>query len=68
MGRRSLPDRTRGNWRVGSLTPDKLNEIALMLGFSHGEGGAVGKMLDAIAAGDYLVIPKDVLKKRAKNG
>lgn len=58
MGRRSLPDRTRANWRVGNDTPIVLNAIAINLGFSHGDGGAVGKMLDAIASGEYLVVRK----------
>ena len=69
MGRRSRPNQKRASWRVGEETPERLSDIALMLGFVHGNGGAVGKMLDAIASGEYLIIPKTtqpktILKKK----
>jgi hypothetical protein len=64
MGRKAIEGRVRGNWRVNKNTPDELSKIATMLGFLHGNGGATGKMLDAIASGDYVIVPKAVLARK----
>lgn len=66
MGRRALEGRVRANWRVDAQTPAELNVIAVTLGFPHGEGGAVGKMLDAVASGDYLIVPRSSLEKKSR--
>jgi ERCC4-type nuclease len=68
MGRRAIEGRVRGNWRVNESTPNELSKIATMLGFLHGRGGATGKMLDAIASGDYVIVPKSVIERKSKNG
>lgn len=68
MGRKVAEGRIRGNWRVDKETPSGLSEIAMMLGFTYGGSGAVGKLLDAIAVGDYLIIPKPTTKKKTKGG
>jgi hypothetical protein len=56
MGRTKL-DRTVIQARVNSDTPEKLKQMALLLGFQWGAEGNTGKFLDAIAK-----IPIDHLK------
>ena len=57
MGRPKL-DRTVIQARVNSDTPEKLKQMALLLGFQWGDDGNTGKLLDAIAE-----IPAQKLEK-----
>jgi hypothetical protein len=63
MGREKL-DRVQKHFRVDRNTPEKLNQIAIGLGFKYGKGGAIGELLDAIARGDIALMPQ---KKRLTN-
>ena len=57
MGRPKL-DRTVIQARVNLDTPEKLKQMALLLGFQWGDDGNTGKLLDAIAE-----IPAQKLEK-----
>lgn len=54
-GRKKL-DRTSLHARVAPVTPEKLKEIAEKLGYIHGNEGSTGKLLDAIASGEIILI------------
>jgi hypothetical protein len=57
MGRKKQ-DRRPFTVRVANNTPQKLKEIAALLGFEHGGGGKTGGLLDAIADGDIILLKK----------
>lgn len=61
MGRKPQ-ERTSLHARVHSATPGKIKEIALMLGFVYNFEGSTGLLLDAIAQGDYIVVPSKTKK------
>jgi len=42
--------------RVGSQTAEKLKEIAFKLGYVYDSEGSTGKLLDAIASGEVILI------------
>jgi len=48
--------RTALGARVSAATPDKLKALAEALGYLYGGGGSVGKLLDAIASGEVLLV------------
>lgn len=51
------------HFRVDEITPNELSRIAVTLGYIYGNGGAVGEMLDAIAKGELLIVPKENWEK-----
>lgn len=61
-GRKKL-DRKQMQARVANDTPEKLHEIAASMGYTHGQGAAIGTFLDAIAERRLVVIPEEVWKK-----
>lgn len=56
MGRRKTEDRIPQSYRLAAASPEKLHQIALSLGYRWGKAGAVGKLLDAIANGEIILI------------
>lgn len=62
MPRKKL-NKVSSHFRVDERTPDELSRIAVTLGYIYGSGGAVGEMLDAIASGNLIVIPKENWEK-----
>jgi hypothetical protein len=65
MGRTALGKVAIGG-RVNPATVAFLNELAISKGMVYGQGGAIGQLLDAIAAGDYVVVPKTSYEKLLK--
>lgn len=61
-GRKPL-ERTDLHARVAPGTPGALSEKAQALGFAYGKGGATGELLDAIAAGYFVLIPQEDWEK-----
>lgn len=57
MGRKKQENRTSFHVRVDKSTPRKLNQLALLMGYKYGDGGAVGEFLDAIAHLDIKLVP-----------
>ncbi len=58
-GRKKL-DRTNLHARVAPSTPETIKAIALAFGFEHGGEGSTGKLMDAIASGEVLLVQKVV--------
>lgn len=56
MPRSKKLDRTRMLARVASDTPEKMKNIAQALGYVYDEEGSAGKLLDAIACGEVLLV------------
>ncbi len=58
--------------RVAPETSEKLKEKALILGFVYDGEGSIGKLLDAIASEEIVLVPKPsweaVLKKNKISG
>lgn len=54
-GRKRL-DRTSLHARVAPQTVEKLKEIASKLGYIYDNEGSTGKLLDAIASGEIILI------------
>jgi hypothetical protein len=63
---RPKEDKTTVNYRVKPNTPDRLNKIAACLGYTYGQGGAIGKLLDDIAEGRLKVFSVEDLEKIKK--
>ena len=59
LNRRSKQRKISSHFRIKRTTAVELSHIAANLGYIYGHGGAVGEMLDAIAKGDLLLIPKE---------
>lgn len=57
MPRKKL-NRVNLHSRVSPETPQKLKGIAKAMGFVWGNKGETGKLLDAIANGEILIVPK----------
>lgn len=57
MGRKKL-DRSYIHVRVSPATPDKLKQIALLMGFTYADEGSIGQLLDAIAEAKIDLKPK----------
>ncbi|MBW4680555.1 MAG: hypothetical protein KME19_10605 [Microcoleus vaginatus WJT46-NPBG5] len=49
--------------RVAPETPSALRREAIKLGFIHGKGAALGKLLDAWAGGEFVLIRREYLEK-----
>lgn len=68
MGRKAL-NKVQKHFRVNSETVDRLNELAVAMGYIFGrkEDGtpipATGELLDAIGSGEVLLVPS---KKQSK--
>ncbi len=63
---RAKQDKERLTVRVSPGTSEKLNNIAEIMGYTYGDRGATGELMDAIAQGNILLIPcKDILKVAA---
>ncbi len=62
MPRKKL-NKVSAHFRIDEETPSELSRIAVTLGYIYGSGGAVGEMLDAIASGELLIIPKENWEK-----
>jgi hypothetical protein len=54
-GRKKL-NRESLHARVAPGTAEKLKEIAYLLGYSYNDEGSTGQLLDAIAAGNLVLI------------
>jgi hypothetical protein len=67
VGRKKL-ERTNLHARVAPGTGDKLKEIAQILGFTHGNEGSTGQLLDAIADGELILIATKNRSYVDKNG
>jgi hypothetical protein len=48
--------RIQKHFRVAESTPAKLSALAIALGYTYGKGAALGELLDAIAAGEVLLV------------
>lgn len=46
------------HYRVSPETKQTLSDLARQLGYEYGKGGAVGEMLEAIAKGEILLVPR----------
>ena len=57
MPRKKL-DKVQSHWRVKTTTVETLSELARVLGYEYADKGAVGELLDAIADGKILLVPK----------
>lgn len=57
-GRKAL-DRTDLHARVAPETLPAIREIARNLGYTYGDGAATGELLDDIASGSLVVLPKE---------
>lgn len=55
MGRKKL-NRTIMTSRVDTKTPETIKEIAQVLGYIYDDEGSSGKLLDAIASGELILI------------
>ena len=64
VGRKKL-DRTNLHARVGQQTGEKLKQIACVLGYAYDDKGSTGKLLDAIANGELVLIASN---KSSKSG
>lgn len=64
-GRKPL-DKTALHARVEHTTPTALREQAMKLGYTYGNSGATGEMLDAIAEGRLVVVPQDAWEQLKK--
>ncbi len=49
MGRPKLDRERTNNYKVTKGTSEKLEKLAIDMGYKHGTGAAIGKFLDAIA-------------------
>lgn len=58
VGRKKL-DHGDIHVRVASGTPEKLQQLAVAMGYRYGAGGATGELLDAIAKGKLVPIAKE---------
>jgi hypothetical protein len=56
-------NRVQKHFRVDANTPEKLNRLAIQLGYVYGKGRALGELLDAIANEEVIVVPKAVWQK-----
>ena len=56
MARHKKLDRTRMLARVDSSTPERLKAMAEALGYLYDDEGSTGKLLDAIATGEVLIV------------
>jgi hypothetical protein len=59
--------RCTANYKVAASTKAKLSQLAIQFGFVYGRGGWVGKLLDAIASGDIVLVRSQDLEKIKKN-
>lgn len=52
-------------WRVRKGTGEALSQIAFNFGFRYSDRGSVGKLLDAIADGSFILVPvsRNLIKK-----
>ncbi len=55
------------HFRVDVKTSSELSKLAITFGYIRGKQGAVGQLLDAIAAGELVLIPKESWDKITKN-
>ncbi len=46
------------HYRISAETKQALSDIARQMGYEYGKGGAVGEMLEAIANGEILLVPR----------
>lgn len=45
--------------RVGVETQAKIKEVAMALGYKYAKDGSIGKLLDAIADGEIILIKRE---------
>ncbi len=62
MGRLKA-NRVQKHFRVDANTPEKLDRLAIQLGYVYGRGGALGELLDAIANEEIILVPKTSWQK-----
>ncbi|MCU0570085.1 MAG: hypothetical protein MUF49_26365 [Oculatellaceae cyanobacterium Prado106] len=55
---RAKANRVQKHFRVDAHTPEKLDRLAIQLGYIYGKGGALGELLDAIANEEVILVPK----------
>lgn len=65
MGRVALGKVALGG-KVEPATVGFFNQLAISHGMVYGKGGAIGQLFDAIAAGEYVVVPRVAYEKLLK--
>ena len=53
---RPKEDRVQIKARVDAATPDKVMALAAALGYTYAGAGSLGKLLDAIAEGEIVMV------------
>lgn len=62
MGRKRL-ERVPKLFRVAVGTSENLGKLATQHGFEYGSSGGIGKLLDAIGSGQFVIISQENWEK-----